>query len=688
MVYRPNIDDSLCFVLLPLRAPFLGYFDQIITPAAKEVGLTAVKASDIYGTRPVISDIWDHIWRAKAVVAIVSGRNPNVNYELGICHTLGIPTVLLSEKKTDVPFDYQHRRYIAYATANAGWQQTLMEDLVKTLRVAVLPSNPADELQWPYDTEKLVNNAVVEGLASSRESRDILLNGVSLVRSGVAAAFGPDGTGLAFNTKFSGAAFAYDGSRIANSIGSGNPLQLQGIEAMRRVASEMLTRVGDHTKTAMLLGSELVLRGEEQLRNGQPLKGLLEGMDKAVEAAAAFVLTQAEAMSNADVRDVALTASRDVDLAEYVSVAFSKVGSDGIVTIEETSDDGYSLEIQEGLHFATGFLSRSFVTDKDRQECVLNDPYILLYEGRISRMADLLPILEQVAKSGRSLLIIAGDVTDEALATLLVNCQRGLIKVCAVKSPGLGDRMRSTLEDIGVATGGHAFLQELGVPLSSVKASSLGTAKYVAVTSNSTLLVGGAGKEDEINRLVLHLKSRISATQSVYDQEKLRERLAMITSGIATLRIGGRSDSDRARSKYSAVSAMHASQTAHENGIVPGGGVTLLRAAQRIAALAQKTPAQQAGSSVVREALEAPIRELLRNAKVADPSETLSRILSSGEPNLGFNAKTAMVENLFQAGVKDSAKAVKESILVAMAHSRQVLGIGAWALDSERETGV
>ena len=443
MVYRPDLDDSLCFVLLPLRQPYLGYFDQIITPAAKAAGLVAVKADDIYGTRPVINDIWNHIWKARAVVAIVSGRNPNVNYELGICHTLGIPTVLLSDKKKDVPFDYQHRRYIPYSTEQAGWEQKLREDLTKTLKVAQQPSDPADELRWPYDTERLVSKATVEGLATSLESRDMLLSGVRLVESGVSAALGPDGTSVAINTKFGGTILAYDGLQIANSINSGNSLQLQGIEAMRRIASGTASRVGDLTKTAVLIGASLVLHGEERLREGHSLKGLLAGIEKATEAATAHLITEATAASESDLHDLAITASRDSQLSLYLVEAIKKVGTDGVVTIEETAQDDIQVDIQEGLHFDTVLLSRSFLTNKEHQECTLDDAYILLYEGRISSMKDLLPVLEQVARSGRSLLIVAGDVVDEALATLVVNCERGFLKVAAVKAPGLGDRKKA-----------------------------------------------------------------------------------------------------------------------------------------------------------------------------------------------------------------------------------------------------
>ncbi|HXE06470.1 MAG TPA: chaperonin GroEL [Acidobacteriaceae bacterium] len=683
MVYRPDIDDSLCFVLLPLRAPYLGYFDQIITPAAKEAGLTAIKASDIYGTRPVIADIWDHIWRAKVVVAIVSGRNPNVNYELGICHTLGIPTVLLSDNKTDVPFDYQHRRYIPYETANAGWEQHLRENLIKTLQVAKLPSNPADELQWPYDTEKLVTKAIVEELTTSTESRDAFLSGIRLVRSAEATALGPDGTSIAFKTNFGGTTLALDGVRIANSINSGHPIQLQGIEAMRQIASETHTRVGDYAKTAVLIGAALIAHGEDAIRKGHLLNGVVEGMERAVEVATAHLLTEARAITDEDIQQVALTASRDTQLSALATEALRRVGADGIVTIDDSSEDQSTLDLQEGLHFNTGFLSNAFVTDAERQECVLDDPYILLFEGRITAMKDLLPLLEYVVRSGRSLLIIANDVADEALATLIVNCQKGTLRAAAVRASGFGDRMRHAMEDVAVATGGRAFLIEYGVPLANVTTKSLGSAKRAIITSSSTTIVGGAAKETELETHVARLRNQINQTKSAFDQEKLRERLARIASGIATIRIGGRSDDARTKAKYATMSALHSIQTAKDNGVVAGGGTALIRAAQKVSTLGLRNAAQEAGAKAVSEALLEPALSILRNAKKNEQTE-IADLLRSTDPSTGYNADTGTIADMLQAGVKDSARGLKEALLVSMAHVRQALGIGAWAMEVHR----
>jgi chaperonin GroEL len=680
LVYRPAVDLDLCFVLLPLRSPFVGYFEKIIKPAAAEAGLVAVKADDIYGTRAVISDIWEHIWKARAVVAIVTGKNPNVNYELGICHSLGIPTVLISEKKEDVPFDYRHRRYIPYRTQEADWQQKLTEDITKTLKAVLSSPSAAEELPWPYDTFDLSVSGRIGRLVRSEDARAYVVQGAELVSMSLAPAFGPSGSRVSVTMQELGRQMAFgSGARIAQRIKSGDPLKAQGVDQMARLSQEVLGSVGDATKTAVFLSAEMLKAGDAALKAGHNAKDVLSGMQRAVETANAYIRTEARPVAGEQLKGIALSASGfDGAIAAAVVEAFKKAGKDGIVQVVDGAGGELRLDVQEGMYFDRGFLSPLFVTDPERQECVLENCYVLVYERQIGSMYDFLPLLEKVARSGRPLLVISLDVAGEALATLIVNKQRGTLSCVAVKAPGSGDQRAAILQDISVLTGAKAFLEETGRPLGEIELSDLGRTQKVVVSKDSTTLLGGAGRPGEVAERIKQLRMQLSATTGPYDVEKIRERLAKLGGAIAVLRAPGLTDEDLADSRYKLESALHSCHSAIENGYVIGGGVSYCRARALVEKLVATNDSQMAGIAAVSVALVSPLKRLLGNSQHPDFEAVLKEVLESSSGRIGFNAESRQVEDLGAAGVLDSAKALSDTLALAFAYAEGILKTAAW----------
>jgi chaperonin GroEL len=679
VVYRPNVDNQRCFVLLPLRTPFLGYFEKIIKPAALEAGLAAVKADDIYGTRAVISDIWELIWTSKIAVAIVTDQNPNVNYELGMCHTLGVPTILVTERAEDVPFDYRHRRYVRYTPKEAGWEQKLREDLRNTIRAVLLSPNRDEQLVWPYDTFGLQAGKRAGRLIPAADSLESVVRGVQVVRDSVASAFGPQGGPISVISRNQVQTSLRRGYAIAQGIRSGDALEEQGSEHMRRLAAEIASSVGDTTKTGILLSCSLIESGAQALRSGSVPKHLAAGMQKAVDVAATHVVTQAGKVEPQLLEAIARTASgSDHKAAAFVVDAMKRVGTDGVVEIIDGSGPETELLIQEGMQFDTGFLSPSFITDSERQECILEDSYVLLYEGQVSSMAALLPVLERVAQARKSILVIARDLAQDALATLVVNKERGTLACAAVKAPGQGDRRRSMLQDIAALTGGNAFLEERMRPLEGAELSDLGRAQKIIVTQNDTTIIGGKGKPEEIQKRIHGLRRQIEATASAYDSAKLRERLAKLVGAIAVIKCGGVTDSERADNRYQLESALFACQSAIENGYVVGGGVCYYRARRLIEKLVATNDSEQRGIDAVSSALEAPLRQLVQNSRSYNKAQLLREVSDASRNTIGFNAETERVEDLTDAGVLDSAMALKEALVLALAHAKGVLTTAQW----------
>jgi chaperonin GroEL len=681
LVYRPAVDLDLCFVLLPLRTPFLGYFEKIIKPAALEAGLVAVKADDIYGTRAVMTDIWEHIWRARAVVAIVTGKNPNVNYELGICHALGVPTVLITEKAEDVPFDYRQRRYILYRLREAGWEQKLREDIAKTLKKVLSSPDAEEELSWPYDTFDLSVSGRIGRLVRSEDARGYVVQGAELVAMSLATAFGPTGNRVSVTMPELGRQMAFSsGARIAQRIKSGDPLKTHGVEQMARLAQEVLRIVGDATKTGVFLSTSLLRAGDAALRAGHSPKGVLSGMQRAVETATTSLMTEAHPVTGEQLMGVALSACAfDRPIASLVLEALKRSGKDGIVQVVDGAGGELQLEVQEGMHFDRGFLSPLFVTDPERQECVLENCYILIYERPIGSMIALLPVLEKIAKSGRPLLIISQDVAQDALATLVVNKQHGTLTCAAVKAPATGDQRTAILQDIAILTGGKPFLEETGVPLDDIELSDMGRARKVIVTKEETTIIGGAGIAGEVADRIKQLRIQMSRTTSPYDIERLRERLAKVGGAIVVIKTpAGGTDEDEADSRYKLESALHSCHSAIANGYVIEGGVSFCRAKALVEKLVAKDDSDQAGIEAVSGALVTPLKQILENSEWPDPEGVVKEVLDSPDGRTGFNAETRKVEDLAAAGVLDSAKSLSDALSLAFAYANGILRTAAW----------
>jgi chaperonin GroEL len=390
-------------------------------------------------------------------------------------------------------------------------------------------------------------------------------------------------------------------------------------------------------------------------------------------------MTGARSASSYELQSVAETAAGSDKLAAKIILeALKKVGTDGAITIEDGLNVEPELELEEGMVFNQGFLSPSFITDTEHEQCILDDCYLLFYDRQIGSMKEFLPLLEQVARANKPLLVVAQDVTEEALATLVVNRQRGTLSCAAVKAPGMGDRRRALLEDMAVLTGGKAFTQELMKPLSDVTLSDLGKAGKVVVTRNETAIIDGDGNQGEIEQRISSLRRQASATTSPYDIEKVRERLAKLGGAMAVIKSGGLTEADRIDSRYKLESALYSCQSAVENGCVEGGGVTYYRAKSAVEKLIPTNKSEEFGISAVSFALEEPLSQLIQNSVSHNKAGVLREIAANDSTSVGFNAETGKVENLASAGVLDSAKTLKEALLLAFSHAKGILSTGAW----------
>jgi chaperonin GroEL len=677
MVHRPNIDPNLAFVLMPFKSPFDSYYDEIIRPAAKSVGLEVRKADEIYGTGPIIHDIWKQIWAATVVIADVTGKNANVNYELGMCHTLNIPTVIITQSFDDVPFDYQHRRCIQYDTTKVDWQRKLRKSIAATLKQVLAGEDVFPELGWPYETVPSRREQGTGSLVPATDARDRVIRGAQMVRDAVAYAFGPRGAHVSVNVGEGQQRYYKKGTDIAGAIHSSERLEEIGIDHAKTLASEMLSRVGDGSKTAVLIFQKMLDLGSLALKRNHSPGEVLRGMDRATEAVVASIRGQSKTANKDSLLQIARTAAGgNVTIARLIVDAFTKAGPDGVVVIEQSNSPETTLDVQEGMNFDRGYIDAAFLASTETQECVLEDAYILVHELKISSMKDLLPLLAEVAVTKKALLVIADDVEGEALATLIVNRKRGTLNCLAVKAPGYSDRRKALLQDIAVVTGANAITLGSGRSLASVTVKDLGRARKVIVTKEDTSILGGAG-ESNVGEHVQAIREQLSRSVNSFDTEKLRERLAKLSGAIAAVRIGGISPHDRIDWSYSAESAMYSFQNAIEEGTVVGGGLSLLRATEALKRLSFKKPGEVAGVNVIADALEEPLRQLLLNSKMV-PADLLHKIKRSKTSGIGFNAETGEVEDLSAVGILDPLTIVTHSVQLAYSHARTLLATAAW----------
>jgi chaperonin GroEL len=494
------------------------------------------------------------------------------------------------------------------------------------------------------------------------DGRAALKRGVDKLADAVRVTLGPRGRNVIIDKKFGAPTVTKDGVTVAKEIELEDPIENMGAQMVREVASKTSDVAGDGTTTATVLAQAIFREGLKNVTAGANPMDLKRGIDLAVQKVVESLKELSkEVTDKKEIAQVgAISANNDREIGELIANAMDKVGKDGVITVEEAKGTETTMEVVEGMQFDRGYLSPYFVTDSESMEADLEDPYILIHDKKISTMKDLLPILEKVAQSGRSILIIAEDVEGEALATLVVNKIRGTLKCVAVKAPGFGDRRKAMLEDIAILTGGQVISEEKGFKLENTQLSFLGTAKKVTVDKDNTTIVEGAGKKDDIKRRINEIKAQIEKTTSDYDREKLQERLAKLSGGVAVLKIGATTEVEMKEKKARVEDALHATRAAVEEGIVPGGGVAFIRALAKLDGVKTENDDQKIGVDIIRKALEEPLRWIVNNAGL-EGSVVLQKV-KDGKDDFGFNAQTETYENLVKAGVIDPTKVTRTAL--------------------------
>ena len=493
------------------------------------------------------------------------------------------------------------------------------------------------------------------------EARQKILAGVEKLSNAVTSTLGPSGRNVILDKKFGSPQITKDGVTVAKEIELPDPFENMGAQMVKEVASKTNDVAGDGTTTATLLAESIYREGLKNLTAGANAMALKRGIDKATAAVVEAIAKQSKKVKTADeIAQVAtLSANGDEEIGKMISEAMDKVGKEGTITVEEAKTLESSLDVVEGMQFDKGYLSPYFVTNPDAMECELEDPFILLFEKKISNLQDMLPLLQQVAKSGRPLMIIAEDVEGEALATLVVNKLRGTFSVCAVKAPGFGDRRKAILEDIAILTGGKLISEDIGIKLENVTIDMLGRAKKVVVDKDNTTVVEGLGKSADIKARVEQLKRQIEETTSDYDREKLQERLAKLAGGVALIKVGAATEAAMKEKKDRVDDALHATRAAVEEGIVPGGGVAYLRAQKAIDAL--KLDGDEAvGAGIIARAIEAPLRKLVNNAG-QEAALVIANVKKATGTN-GYNVRTGEYADMLKAGIVDPAKVTRSAL--------------------------
>jgi chaperonin GroEL len=506
-------------------------------------------------------------------------------------------------------------------------------------------------------------------IVHGEESRAAILRGVNQLADAVKITLGPKGRNVVLGKAYGSPTITKDGVTVAKEIDLKDSLENMGAQMVREVASKTSDVAGDGTTTATVLAQAIYREGVKTVAAGANPMALKRGIDKAVERATAAIKKLAKPVAGEMIAQVGtISANGDAAIGELIAEAMTKVGKDGVITVEDAKTMETDLEFVEGMQFDRGYLSPYFVTNPEKMEAVLEDPVILLSQSKISAMRDLLPILEQVAKLGRPILIVADDVEGEALATLVVNRLRGTISVAAVKAPGFGDRRKELLQDIAILTGGKVISEDLGIKLENVKVEDLGRAKKVTIDKDNTIIIDGAGSKDDVKGRVKTLKAQIEDSSSDYDREKLQERLAKLVGGVAVIRVGAATETELKEKKARVEDAMNATRAAVEEGIVAGGGVALIRAAKaldkfKIFAVDENGEStgdtdEEIGVQIVKRALEEPLRQIVQNAG-KEGAVILEKVRANKDANFGYNAATETFEDLVAAGIIDPAKVTR-----------------------------
>ncbi|MES1974080.1 MAG: chaperonin GroEL [Pseudomonadota bacterium] len=495
------------------------------------------------------------------------------------------------------------------------------------------------------------------------DARDRMLRGVDTLANAVKVTLGPKGRNVVIEKSFGAPRITKDGVTVAKEIELADKFENMGAQMLREVANKQNDKAGDGTTTATVLAQAIVREGSKAVAAGMNPMDVKRGIDLAVTAVVKDLESHARKVSaNSEIAQVAtISANGDEEVGRILAEAMAKVGNEGVITVEEAKSLATELETVEGMQFDRGYLSPYFVTNPEKLRVELDDPYILIHEKKLSNLQALVPLLEKVVQSGRPLLIIAEDVEGEALATLVVNRLRGGLKVAAVKAPGFGDRRKAMLEDIAILTGGNVVSEELGTKLESVTVTMLGRAKKVTIDKDNTTIIDGVGARADIDGRIAQIRQQIETTTSDYDREKLQERLAKLAGGVAVIRVGGATEVEVKEKKDRVDDALHATRAAIEEGILPGGGIPLLRALKALEGLKAANDDQQSGIDIVRRALRAPARQIVENAG-EDGAWVVGKLLESTDYNWGFNAATGEYQDLVQAGVIDPAKVVRTAL--------------------------
>ncbi len=519
-------------------------------------------------------------------------------------------------------------------------------------------------------------------------ARSAMFQGVKQLSDAVKATLGPKGRNAIIEKKFGAPTITKDGVTVAKEIELKDPWENMGAQLVREVASKTSDVAGDGTTTATVIAYAIYKAGMKNVVAGANPMDLKRGIEKAV----VVIVEELKKMSKsvADKKEIAqvgtISANNDHSIGELIADAMDKVGKDGVITVEEAKSMATSLDIVEGMQFDRGYLSPYFVTDPDRMECVLEDAFILINEKKISAMKDLLPILEQIAKMGRPLLIISEDVEGEALATLVVNKLRGTLQVAAVKAPGFGDRRKAMLEDIAILTGGQMITEDIGIKLESITIKDLGRAKKINIDKENTTIVEGAGEPAKIQGRVKQIKTQIDETTSDYDREKLQERLAKLVGGVAVINVGAATETEMKEKKARVEDALHATRAAVEEGIVPGGGVALLRCMKSLDGVKSLNHDEQLGVNIVKEAITEPIRQIVNNAGL-EGSVVLEKVLANKTVNYGFDAQADEYVDMIKAGIIDPTKVTRCALQNAASVSSLMLTTSVMISDIPEEGG-
>jgi chaperonin GroEL len=505
----------------------------------------------------------------------------------------------------------------------------------------------------------------------SVKAREAILNGVNTLANAVKVTLGPKGRNVIIEKSFGSPLITKDGVTVAKEIELENKFENMGAQMVKEVASKTSDIAGDGTTTATILAQAIYSEGSKLVAAGINPMALKRGIDKAVEVAVSELKKLSK--HTKDQREIAqvgtISANNDATIGNIIAEAMDKVGKEGVITVEEAKSMETSLEVVEGMQFDRGYISPYFVTDPEKMECVLDDPYILINEKKISNMKDLLPVLEQIAKMGKPLVIIAEDTEGEALATLVVNKLRGTLHACAVKAPGFGDRRKAMLEDIAILTGGTMISEDLGIKLENVSLNDLGRAKRVVITKENTTIVDGFGSKEKIEGRVKQIRAQIDESSSDYDREKLQERLAKLVGGVAVINVGAATETEMKEKKARVEDALNATRAAVEEGIVPGGGTALLRTLPALTALKAEDSDEQHGINIIIRAIEEPLRQIANNA--GHEGSIVVEKVKAASGSMGFNAATGVYEDLMAAGIIDPTKVTR----IALQNASSVSGL-------------